>query len=453
MRHYRTVSVQAFDPPEARRREQRGWYFYDWAASAFSTTVGTVFLGPYLTDIAENAAAAGERITLLGIIPVTAQSYVPYGVTLSVLIQVLLMPIVGAIADTSRSKKTVMGLFAYLGAFAVMAMFFLQGTNYQFGGVLFIIANAAFGAAIVVYNSFLPEIATPEERDGVSSRAWAMGYVGGLILLVLNLVLFLGHASFGVDQVFAVRISLLSAGAWWALFTLIPLARLRNRPPLGVPEGDRGLGFRKLAHTMRDLRNYPQALTFLLAFFFFNDGIQTVIALSATYADQELGLGTTTIITAVIIVQLVGIAGALVLARLARRFGAKRIVLVSIIMWAVALAVIYLLPAGSASPFLVLAAFIGFILGGSQALSRSLFAQLIPRDSEAEYFSFYEVSNGASSLLGPLLFGLALQFVGSYRIAILALVVFFIVGGFILTRVDVRAGMAQVSSDSAVVGG
>ena len=444
------MTVQAFDPPEVRRREQRGWYFYDWAASAFSTTVGTVFLGPYLTDIALKAQDAGEQITLFGVIPVTAESYVPYGVTLSVLIQVLLMPVVGAIADTARSKKAVMGVCAYIGAFAVMAMFFIQGDNYQLGGALFIVANAAFGAAIVVYNSFLPEIATPEERDGVSSRAWAMGYVGGLILLVCNLVLFLGHESFGVEQGFAVRISLFSAGAWWAIFTLIPLARLRNRPPVGVPEGERGLGrgFRKLAHTMRDLRNYPQALIFLIAFFFFNDGIQTVIALSATYADQELGLSVTTIIMAVIIVQLVGIAGALLLGRLARTYGAKRIVLATIMVWAIVLVVIYLLPAGAAGPFLAVAAVTGFILGASQALSRSLFAQLVPRDSEAEYFSFYEVSNGASSLLGPLVFGLALQFLGSYRVAILALVVFFVIGGILLTRLDVRRGMAQVDGEN-----
>ena len=291
------MSTGVFEPPEVRRREQRGWYFYDWAVSAFSTTVGTVFLGPYLTSIAESAAEAGERITLLWVIPVTAESYVPYGVALSVLVQLLLMPVVGAIADTAKSKKAVMGIFAYIGAFAVMAMFFLQGDNYQLGGVLFIVANAAFGAAIVVYNSFLPQIATPDERDGVSSRAWAMGYVGGLILLVINLALFLGHSSLGLTESMAVRIALFSAGAWWALFTLIPLARLRNRPPPPVPEGEvRRVGLRQLAQTLRDLRRYPVALLFIIAFLFYNDGIQTVIALSATYADQELGLGTTVVI-------------------------------------------------------------------------------------------------------------------------------------------------------------
>ena len=444
------ATTEAFDPPEVRRREQRGWYFYDWAASAFSTTVGTVFLGPYLTEIAETAQEAGEQITLLGLIPVTAESYVPYGVALSVVFQLILMPIVGAIADTAKSKKSIMGLFAYIGAFAVMGMFFLDGTNYQLGGILFIVANAAFGAALVVYNSFLPEIATPEERDGVSSRAWAMGYAGGVILLIANLVLFLGHESFGVSETMAVRISLFSAGAWWALFTLIPLARLRNRPNVlaaDVTEGGRrGLGLRQLAHTMRDLRRYPVALLFVVAFFFYNDGIQTVIALSAVYASQELGLETTIIIVAVLIVQTVGIAGALLLGRAARRFTAKKVVLFSLVLWTLVLVVAFLLPAGSSLPFLFLAAFIGFVLGGSQALSRSLFAQLVPRDREAEYYSFYEISGSASSLLGPLIFGLTLQFLGSYRVAILALVVFFIIGGILLSRVDMQRGMRDVET-------
>ncbi len=442
-----------FAPPgpladhRARRKEQRGWSFYDWAASAFSTTVTTVFLGPYLTNVAQNAEAAGERITLLGIVPVTAESYYPYMVTLSVILQVLFVPLVGAVADIVRSRKVVMAIFAYLGALATMGLYFLQGTNYQLGGILFLIANVAFGAAVVVYNSYLPEIAGPDERDRLSARAWALGYVGGGLLLVLNLGLYLGHSSLGIAEDFAVRISLLSAGAWWALFALIPLTHLRtrqreNRVTHGLVVG----GFRQLGHTLRELRNYPQALLFLVAFFFFNDGIQTVIALSATFADQELGLGTTTIIAAVLVVQVVGIVGALVMARAARRYGAKQVVLASLVLWSVVLFLAFIMPAGSSALFLVLGAFIGFVLGGSQALSRSLFAQLVPRDKQAEFFSLYEVSNGASSILGPLLFALTLQFLDSYRIAIIALVVFFIIGGALLARVDMRKGIADVGN-------
>lgn len=428
------------------RREQRGWYFYDWASSAFSTTVITVFLGPYLTSVAQAAADAGEQVTLLGIIPVAPESYFPFMVSISVALQVILLPLVGGLADVSSKKKYVMAGGAYVGALAVMAMFFLDGTRYQLGGVLFLLANVAFGASLVVYNSFLPDIAKPDERDGVSSRAWAMGYVGGIILLVANLVLFLGHDSFGVSESAAVRISLFSAGAWWAIFTLIPLARLVNRPAKHARAGSALTGgFKQLGGTLRELPRYPQALLFLAAFFFFNDGIMTVIGLSATYADIELGLSTTLVIAAVIIVQIVGIAGALILGRLARSFGAKRVVLGSLVMWSVTLVIAFLIPAGAGTLFLVLAALIGFVLGGSQALSRSLFAQLVPRDREAEYFSLYEVSNGASSILGPLVFGLSLQMLGSYRIAILALVVFFIIGGILLARVNMRAGVEQAN--------
>ena len=442
------MSSDTFAPPEVRRRQQRGWYFYDWAASAFSTTVVTVFLGPYLTSIAQNAADNGQQITLFGVVPVTAESYFPYIISVSVVLQILVMPLVGAFADIARSRRTVMGLFAYIGALSVMGMFFLQGTNYQLGGLLFVIANVAFGAAFTVYNSFLPEIATPDERDGVSSRAWAMGYAGGGLLVVVNLALFLGHSSLGIEEGFAVRISLLSAGLWWAVFTLIPLARLGERQPkTGHGAGGIGGGFRQLGRTFSELRKYPQALIFVAAFFFYNDGIQTVIGLSATYADQELGLSTTTVIIAVLIVQFVGIAGALVLGRLAGRFGAKQVVLGSLVLWAGVLLIAFLLPAGATTLFLVLAALIGFVLGGSQALSRSLFAQLVPRDKEAEYYAFYEVSNGVSSILGPLVFALTLQFLGSYRIAILALVIFFIIGGVILSRLDVRKGIEQVGNE------
>lgn len=425
------------------RREQRGWSWYDWANSAFSTTVVTVFLGPYLLSVVETAEAAGQRITLLGVLPVSADSYYPYVVTLSVILQVVLMPIIGGIADTSGSKRLVLGVSAYVGALATMGLFFLDGSAYQLGGLCFIIANVAFGCAAVVANSFLPDIAAPEERDRVSARAWAMGYVGGILLLIANLGLFLGHEALGVSEGDAVRISLLSAGAWWALFTIVPLRRLRNRPPAAHHVGG---GMRQLGATLRELPRYPMALLFLIAFFFFNDGIQTVIGLTAVYATEELELPTMAVIVAVVVVQVVGIVGALTMARLAGRHGAKRVVLASLGAWALLLVAAYLLPVGQLAPFIAVGGAIGFVLGGTQALSRSLFAQLIPRSREASYFSLYEVSNGASSILGPLVFGLSLQFLGSYRIAIVMLVVFFAVGALLLARVDMARGVADAAS-------
>jgi UMF1 family MFS transporter len=432
----------------SRRREQRGWYFYDWANSAFSTTVVTVFLGPYLTAITDNAADANGLVYPLGI-PVLAGSYFPYVLSLSVVLQVFLLPLTGAIADRTGRKKLLLMLFAYVGAVSTMGLYLVQDSAYLLGGSLFVIANLSFGASIVIYNAFLPEISEPDERDRVSSRAWALGYLGGGLLLGVNLGLFSAHGSLGLSEGQAVRISLLSAGAWWAIFALIPLATLRDRRPghseeqvVAVALG----GFRQLLGTLRASLDYPQTLLFLAAYLLYNDGIQTVITLTAVYAKEELALGTSTIITAVLMVQFLAFFGALLLGALARFFGAKRVVLASLILWTGAVGGAYFLGTGAVWQFYVLAAFIGVVLGGSQALSRSLFSHMIPGGKEAEYFSLYEISERGTSWLGPLLFGLTLQLTTSYRSALVSLVVFFAIGFAMLVIVDVRRAILEAGN-------
>jgi MFS transporter, UMF1 family len=430
-----------------RRREQTGWYFYDWANSAFSTTVVTVFLGPLLTSVTEKAAGADDFVHPLGI-PVRSGSFFPYVVSLSVLLQVVVLPVTGAIADRSRSKKRMLATLAYVGSVATMGMFFLGGARYLLGGVLFLIANVAFGASIVVYNSFLPEIAEPHERDAVSSRGFGLGYLGGGLLLLANLVLFTARDAVGLSEGDAARICLLSGGAWWALWTLVPMARLRNRPsahPIDVagPATVVAAGFRQLASTVRGARAYPQTVLFLAAYLLYNDGIQTVITLSATYGKKELGLEQSTLIQAILMVQFVAFGGALLFDRVARRIGAKRTVVITLIMWVVTTAYSYLLPAGAVLAFFLLAAAIGLILGGSQALSRSLFSQMIPPGRQAEYFSLYEISERGTSWLGPFVFGISLQISDSYRTAIVSLVVFFVAGLLVLVRVDVPRAIRE----------
>lgn len=426
-----------------RRREQRGWYFYDWANSAFSTTVVTVFLGPYLTSITEKAAGPGHFVHPFGI-PVRDGSFFPYVVSLSVLLTVFILPVVGAIADRTQRKKQMLALFAYLGAFATVTMFFVSGGAYLLGGVLFVIANVAFGASIVVYNAFLPEIAGPDERDGVSARGWAMGYLGGGLLLAGNLVLFNAHSVLGVGEGEAVRICLLSAGAWWALWTVVPLRRLRRHRPEWTPTSEGSIvtaGFRQLLATFRAARGYPLTLAFLLAYLVYNDGIQTVITLASVYGKNELKLATGTLITAILVVQFVAFAGALLFGRLAQVYGARNTVLCSLLLWTVAVALAFVLPARRPVLFFALAMLIGVVLGGSQALSRSMFSQLIPAGQEAEYFSLYEISERGTSWLGPLLFGLTYQVTGSYRSAIISLVAFFVAGAVLLARVNLRAAI------------
>jgi len=430
------------------RREQIGWYFYDWGASAFSTTVVTVFLGPYLTAVTEQAADASGFVHLLGV-PVLAGSFFPYVVSLSVLLQVFFLPILGALADYSHRKRQFLAFFAYFGAIATMAMYFLQGDRYLLGGGLFLIANVSFGAAFVFYNAFLPEIASSEDRDRVSSQGWALGYLGGGLLLALNLVFvqFLAEP-LGVSTAHAIRISLLSAGLWWAIFTVIPLTRLkRRRSTKSLPPGDRyaTVGFKQLARTFRALPSFPQTLLFLLAYLLYNDGIQTVITLSATFGAAELGLQTATLVQVILMVQFVAFGGALLFNKVADWFGTKRAILISLIIWLGVTVYTYAF-LRTAVQFFVLAGFIAIVLGGSQALSRSLYSLMIPSGQEAEYFSLYEISERGTSWLGPLLFGLTLQFTGSYRFAILSIAVFFAAGTVLLFFVDARRAVLEAGN-------
>ncbi|WP_405505051.1 MFS transporter [Streptomyces purpurascens] len=438
-----TVRTPPDDGAADLRREQRGWYFYDWACSVYSTSVLTVFLGPYLTSVAESAADADGYVHPLGI-PVRAGSFFAYSVSLSVIVAVLVMPLVGAAADRTGRKKPLLAAAAYLGATATAAMFFLDGDRYLLGGALLVVANAAQSVAMMLYNSYLPQIAPPEQRDAVSSRGWAFGYAAGSLVLVVNLVLYTGHESFGISESTAVRICLASAGLWWGAFALIPLRRLRDRRSAAreaaLP------GFRQLAATVRDMRRHPLTLAFLLAYLVYNDGVQTVISQASVYGSKELGLGQSTLIGAILLVQVLAVAGALAMGRLARTYGAKRTILGSLVAWTVTLAAGYFLPAGAPVWFFVLAAGIGLVLGGSQALSRSLFSHLVPPGKEAEYFSAYEMSDRGMSWLGPLLFGLTYQLTGSYRDAIISLVGFFVIGFVLLARVPVGRAIREAGN-------
>ncbi|MET9421819.1 MFS transporter [Streptomyces sp. NPDC006540] len=429
----------------ARRREQRGWYFYDFACSVYSTSVLTVFLGPYLTSVAKAAADADGFVHPLGI-PVRAGSVFPYAVSVSVLLAVLIMPFAGAAADRTGRKKPLLAVAAYVGAAATTGMFFLDGDRYLLGALLLIVANAALAVSMVLYNAYLPQISGPEERDAVSSRGWAFGYTSGALVLVLNLIVYSGHESFGLSEGDAVRVCLASAGLWWGAFTLIPLRRLRDRRIAPSGEGAVGSGWRQLVSTLRDMRRHPLTLSFLLAYLVYNDGVQTVISQASVYGSEELDLDQTTLITAVLLVQVLAVAGALGMGRLARTYGAKRTILASLAVWTLILAAGYFLPAGEPVWFYCLAAGIGLVLGGSQALSRSLFSHLVPRGKEAEHFSAYEMSDRGISWLGPLVFGLAYQMSGSYRDAIISLVIFFGAGFVLLARVPVRRAVAAAGN-------
>ncbi len=312
--------------------------------------------------------------------------------------------------------------------------------------MLFVVANISFGAATVVYYSWLPDLAGPDDRDAVSSRGWAFGYVGGALLLAVHLGLVVGAPSLGLTTGEAVRICLATAGLWWGAFTVFTLSRLRNRPVRDADAARSRSGFRQLATTLREMRAFPLTLWFLGAYLLFNDGVQTVIALSATYATEELDLDQSVLTGAILMVQVVAIFGALGLGRLAGRYGAKRVVLGSLVAWIGVLVAAFFLQAGAVAQFYALAAVIGLVQGGTQALSRSLFSQLIPLGKEAEYFGFYEISDRGTSWLGPLAFGLTYQLTGSYRLAIVSLVVFFVAGFVALAALPMRRAVVAAGN-------
>jgi MFS transporter, UMF1 family len=432
------------------RREILGWTMYDWANSAFSTTVVTALLGPYLL-----ALSAGQTpINLLGT-DIEPAAIFPTAASLSVLLQVFFLPILGTIADYTNLKKKMMLSFAYIGAAFAIMLFFIQadmpliGTNgaILLGSLFFIIANFCFGAAIVFYNAYLPDIAPPALRDKISSRGWGLGYLGGGLLLLINLIMI----TLMEDTGLAVRLSLASAGVWWLVFTfLFPQQRLQVRAAArSLPEGTTLLrhGFRQIRTTLGEMRHkYPMTLRYLIAYLIYNDGIQTVIVVATAFAADELGVDASTLLLLVLMIQFVAFFGAVGFGMLAAKIGAKRSIMFSLLIWSILVIYAYGFLVNETQLF-VMGFFLALVLGGSQALSRSLFSQMIPADHEAEYFGFYEISERGTSWIGPLLFALAVQLTGSQRVALVSLILFFVLGLALLVPVNVRQAIVDAGHD------
>jgi len=422
-------------------REIFGWKMYDWANSAFYTTVVGALFSPYLTRLAQSAVGENGVVLDLGFLgAVTAKSLPSLCVSISVGAQVFLLPVLGALGDYSNLKKRLMALFCYIGVTANCLLFFIQDGLYLWGGLLFIIANVCFGASIVFYNSFLPEITTEDQSDKVSSRGFAYGYLGGGLLLALNLVLVLGASRLGISTGLAVRLSLLSAGIWWGGFAIITFRLLKTRPETKkLPPGKSYLttGFLELASTFRELRRLPLTLRYLFGYLIYNDGIQTVIFASSAFLEQELfkNGNPTFLLEIFLMVQFVAVFGALLFERLAYIIKTKNAILVSLILWAGVVIYAYRF-LHTVREAWIMAALIAIVLGGSQALSRSLFSRMIPAGKEASFFGLYEVSERGTSWMGPLLFSVVIARTGSYRQALLSLIFFFVVGLIVLLFTD-----------------
>ena len=440
-----------------QRREIVGWLSYDWANHAFFTLVLGVLIADYITGTAQTAVGEnGAVISIGGHALVTAKSLYSYSVSASVILQVIFLPFLGAVADYTHLKKPLLGVFCYIGAFATAALYFTTGERYLAASALFIFANLGAGASVVFFNSYLIDITTEDKRDKVSSWSFAAGYFGGFVTLIVGFALLADSANLGITQGDAARLCFAVAGLWWGGFAIITLLLLKKRAPLRTaPEGKSFLaaGIGELIQTFRELARLPQTLRFLIAYLLYNDGIQTVIAMAALFLGQELfvarGLEVdrTVLFIAFFIAQFVAFLGALIFERIAHFSSTKTAIIVSLIIWSVIVIYGYAFLHTVGEAYFMSGA-IGFVLGGSQALSRSLFSQMIPQGREAAFFGIYAISERGTSWIGPIVFGLVAQITDSYRPAILALIAFFVIGCVILFFVDVDQAIHEAGNET-----
>jgi UMF1 family MFS transporter len=352
-----------------------------------------------------------------------------------------------------------MATFCYIGAIATCLLILISGKWFVFGGFLFIIANLSFGASVVLYNAFLPEICSAERSDWVSSWGFALGYVGGGLLLALNFLLLLGAKRIGITAGTAVRLSLCSAGLWWGGFAVITFSRLRARGRRrSLPPGRNYLnaGFFELGAAFRQLARLPYTLKYLIGYLFYNDGIQTVISLASVFLSQELfseqqraaGDDQTFVLEIFLMVQFVAFFGSMFFERVAAWVGTKRALLVSLIVWAGVVIYAYGFLHSTAGAW-IMGAVLAIVLGGSQALSRSLFSRMIPAGFEASFFGLYEISERGTSWMGPMLFSIVVARTGSYREAILSLIALFIIGTAVLALTDTARAQREAALRSS----
>ena len=418
--------------------EQRAWAWYDWANSAFFTTVVTAVFPSFYATYAAAGLAPAEATARFGLVT-----------TISMATIAISAPVLGALADHSGAKKRLLSVFLAIGVTACAAMVFIGEGDLTLASVLFFIANVGVSGSIVFYDSLLPHVAKARETDRVSSAGYAMGYIGGGILLLINLAWILKPDAFGFGStVSAIRASFVSVAVWWAVFSL-PLFRVVPEPPRHPrPDGESGVAiiaaFTRLATTFREIRKYRNAFLLFLAMLLYQDGIQTIIRMAGVYG-AEVGVEQTAQIAAFVMVQFLGIPFSFIFGSLGVRIGTKRAIFIAIGVYATATVLAFFMT--TVTHFFILAALIATVQGGAQALSRALFSRMVPADRTSEYFGFFAVAERFATVLGPLVFTLSVSITGSSHAAILAILGFFVAGAWVLSLVDEEEGVraAQAS--------
>jgi len=424
------------------KRAINAWCMYDWANSGFATTIMAAVLPTFYSEV------AGATLT-----PVQASSYWGYTNTVAMLLVAFAAPILGAIADHSGAKRRFLAGFAGLGILFTAMLVFVSTGDWLLASGFYILGRIGFSGSIIFYDSLLPHVARSDDIDQVSTKGYALGYLGGGLLLVLNLAWILQPGWFGLPNAeIASRLSFLSVAVWWAVFS-IPLFRRVDEPPVVRRDGESRnpvrAGFQRLARTFSEIRHYRELFKFLIAFWFYNDGIGTIITMAVIFG-KEIGLESTDLIGAILAVQFVGIPFSFGFGWLARRLGAKRSILLALAVYALIAIGGYFIQ--TSLHFWILAFMVATVQGGAQALSRSLYGRLAPKAKTAELFGFYDVSSKFSGILGPAIFGIVGQLTGSSRLSIVSLVIFFVIGGVLLLFVDEEQGIRLAEDENQIAG-
>jgi UMF1 family MFS transporter len=425
------------------RPELRAWAMYDWALSAMQTVIMTAVFPIYFVSVAGAGLPGAE-----------ATQHLARANTIALVAVAFLSPLLGALADFSATKKRFLAIFTVVGVLSTAGMWFIHTGDAALASTLFIFALIGGSACLVFYESLLPHIASPDEMDRVSTAGYATGYIGGGILLVLNLLWIQQPAWFGLPSgpnlteaqaTLPARLSFLSVAVWWALFAL-PIFFRVSEPPRTV-ESDESprqnpvkAAFQRVGETLRELRGFKQAFLMLIAFLLYNDGIQTIIKMATAYG-TEIGLDRGSLITAVVLVQFIGVPFTFLFGAIAGRIGAKPSIFIGLLVYTGISVLGFFMT--TATHFYILALLVGMVQGGTQALSRSLFASMIPPHKSGEFFGFYSIFEKFAGIFGPLLFYVTIEVTGSSRNAILSVIVFFAVGALLLWRVDVDEGRRQ----------
>lgn len=421
-----------------KKRAQFGWVMYDWANSAFVTTITAAVLPVYYASVAA-----------VNLPPHMRTAYWGYTSTIALLLVALLGPVMGAMADFRGAKKKFLTVFALIGILGAALLFLVTEGDWLMASLFYIIGNVGFAGANVFYDSLLPHVADEEERDQVSSRGFAFGYLGGGILLAVNLVMIM-TAPDGETTALMSRLSFLMVAGWWLIFT-IPLLKWVKEPVRRILKGEEQFNpiqasFSRLSHTFGEVRKYKELFKFIIAFWLYNNGIGTIIVMATIYG-TELNFSSTTTIGTLLMVQFVGIPFSLLFGWLGKKLGTKKSILLSLAIYsAIAIGGYFMY---QEIHFWILGVGVAMVQGGSQALSRSLFSRMVPASKSAEFYSFFSVSEKVAGTAGPLMFGVVSTVMGGSRLSIVSLVIFFIIGGYLLTRVDENEGMRVATEEEA----